>query len=110
MKRIVILLAVIASYLAASPAFAHSINGVDSTSAGKVIKFGPLNLVSGSGTASFASGTATCGVFMPDYTAGAGTTTTYKSYLHGPNVTFYAYDANGGTSTTNFSGSYFIGK
>lgn len=111
MKKTIGLLFALAFILCvASKLYAHSLNGVDSTTSGKVIKFGSLTLTSGSGTASFASGTATAGLFFLNHTDGAGTTTTFKAELNGPDVTFYAYDGVGATSTANFTGTYLIGK
>ena len=98
----------------ASQCYAHSINGVDSVTSGKKIEFGSASLVSGSVTVSHSlAGTPTAALLTLDYTGlGNGSATTLKAKITGTNsVTFYAYDGNtGNTSTSSFTGYYFLGK
>ena len=100
---------------AASISYAHSINGVDSVTSGKLIQYGTMTLTSGSGSVSHSlNGTPTVAFFEADYaSAGNGSGTTFKHKITGTNsVTFYAYNGGdvAGTSTNNFNGNYFLGK
>ncbi len=98
----------------AHAAYAHSINGVDSVTSGKKIEFGSASLVSGSVTVSHSlNGTPTVALFMADYASvGNGSATQFRAKTTGTSsVVFYAYNGDtGNTSTSNFTGYYFIGK
>lgn len=108
--------AIIVMVFMASTSYAHSINGVDSTTSGKVIEYGSVSLISGSNTVTHSlNGTPTVALATADYASPGSTTTTtnFRTKINGTNsVTIYGYDANtGNTSTSNLAKvNYFFGK
>lgn len=100
---------VIALMLTAPKVFAgEKANVVVTDSPGKELVIKSVTITSGSSTVASGLGTVTAGTFMPS-TASSGTTTARFSYsISGANITFYAYDLTGGTSTSGYSGTAFI--
>lgn len=110
-----LLCAMVVMSFVAPISYAHSINGVDSVTSGKVIQYGTLSLTSGSGSVSHSlNGTPTVALYEAVYASvGNGSGTTFRHKITGMNsVTFYAYNGGdvAGTSTNDFEGSYFLGK
>ena len=116
MKKILgFICAILVAVFLASAVHAHSINGVDSVTNGKVIQYGTMTLTSGSGSVSHSlNGTPTVALFEANYASvGNGSGTTFRHKITGTNsVTFYGYNGGdvAGTSTNDFNRSYFLGK
>lgn len=93
----------------ASKVFAgEKANVVVTDSPGKELVIKSVTITSGSATVASGLGTVTAGTFMPSTTSTGTTTAGFEYTISGANITFYAYNLTGATSTSDYVGTAFI--